>query len=387
MKKILKILMVSLLGIIGGGILFFAISNLTLPTKSGVVDHLSDGDKARLAEFYHLRERLGDEVWPEWGGVDIPVILHNEAYAFLVNYPGDPTPGWVKVPSGEIRGSDWEAVPHDNYYGEVYSRQPITDLEKTPENFTVKVGDKWVVTLHTYEYAAIDFYDGFKDELPGFLRSIFPYRLFWRLLIPNSETYVGALAHESFHAFQGMTAPERLADAEKASAIEGNYPWDGQAVEDAWQFEVDILYEAVQAGDTAQKKALAQQFLAQRSQRRDELGFSDLQIDYEREREWLEGLAKYAELSIQLQAAQDSSYSPALEVVSDPDFKDYKKTERYYSGQVSEVTRMASQGGETRFYYTGFCISLLLDDLSPGWKQQAFSSGNYLEDLLAKAVE
>jgi hypothetical protein len=121
--------------------------------------------------------------------------------------------------------------------------------------------------------------------------------------------------------------------------------------------------------------------------RRSELDFTEDQIAYEREREWLEGLAKYVELSIQLQAASNSSYTPAADIIGSPDFQRYEKTERYFSRQISEVTRMASQGGETRFYYTGFCIGLLLDELSPGWEEKAFSTGEYLEDLLATAVD
>jgi len=387
MKKVLKRIFAVLLIMIGGLIAISALSNINLPTQSKVVNYLSDGDKARLAEFFHLRQRLGNQVWPGWGDSDSPVILHNEAYAFLINFDGQPPKGWIKVPLGELRGGEWEEVRNDQFLGQVYYRQPITDPEKTPENFTVLVGDQWVATLQTYEFAAIDFYDGFKDQLPGFLRPIFPYRLFWSLLIPNSEAYIGALAHESFHSVQGVSVADRLSQAEEAAVIEGSYPWEGQAVTEAWQIELDLLFDAVNTDDLIQKKELAQQFLAQRNQRRETLGFSEEHIAYEKEREWLEGLAKYAELALQLEASQNSDYAPAPQAINDPDFDNYSRTERYFSQQVTEVTRMASQGGETRFYYTGLCIGLLLDELAPDWKNQIFSSGVYLEDLLAVAIQ
>ena len=41
-------------------ILVSALSNLGLPTRSTVVDRLSDPEKARLTEVFHLRKALGE---------------------------------------------------------------------------------------------------------------------------------------------------------------------------------------------------------------------------------------------------------------------------------------------------------------------------------------
>ena len=91
--KLTKIILYSILeltvlciGIIG----YLALSNWNLPTHSQVVDRLSDLEKARLAEAIHLRHNLGDQVWPGWGDADIPFIIYNKSYAFLVNYPTPP---------------------------------------------------------------------------------------------------------------------------------------------------------------------------------------------------------------------------------------------------------------------------------------------------------
>ena len=95
-RKIIKVVLAALLGfsILCVGIIgFLALSNRRLPTRSQVVDRLSDLEKARLAEAIHVRQTLGDEVWPGWGQVDIPFIVYNEEYAFLVGYP-DPADGW-----------------------------------------------------------------------------------------------------------------------------------------------------------------------------------------------------------------------------------------------------------------------------------------------------
>ncbi|NBD35328.1 MAG: hypothetical protein GVY30_04945 [Chloroflexi bacterium] len=384
---------------IGGGLLGLlvliiavtAVRNRSLPTHSSVVDYLSDLEKARLAELFHLRATLGDEVWPGWGAAEIPVIVHNEAYAFLVGYPGEtPPPGWVKVPHEEHRGGPWEIVPEDTFQGQPYYRQPISSPDKTPENFTVLVGERWVATLQTKEYAAVVFYNEFREELPGFLRPIFPYRLMWGMLIDSTETYVGGLAHETFHAYQGLEAKSRLYAAEQAMAFENRYPWENDVLEQRWQEELSLLHQAVEASSEAEARDLAEQFLAQRAARRamevENEGMTTQGIDFERQREWLEGLAKYAELSIGLEAARTPSYEPVTFLEADPAFKHYNTRERYWSRQVGEIQRMQNRSGDVRFYYSGMAQAVLLDRLMPGWKAHVWDEDVWLEDLLAEAV-
>jgi flagellar basal body-associated protein FliL len=75
------------LGVIGFLLLVVAasaISNLGLPQYSTTLNHLSDLDKARLSEVRHLRTALGDSTWPGWSEADIPLIIYNEQYAFLL---------------------------------------------------------------------------------------------------------------------------------------------------------------------------------------------------------------------------------------------------------------------------------------------------------------
>src|SRR5512143_242188 len=184
-----------------------ALSNLGLPQHTAYVDRLSYLEKARLSEVLHLRRWLGEGVWPGWGGAHIPVMVYNEQYAFLVDYP-DPPAGWYKMPMREARGGPWEAVPGDLFEGRPYYRTPIADPNKTPEGFTVLVGDRWVATFQTREYSEVSFYQGLRSELPPLIAGVAPVRLAWLLLMGKTESYVASLEHESFHAFEGMLAPE-----------------------------------------------------------------------------------------------------------------------------------------------------------------------------------
>lgn len=361
-----------------------AVSNAGLPARSEVVDRLSEVEKARLAEAIHLRQALGDSVWPQWGQQAIPLLVYNEAFAFLVGVQ-DPPAGWVRMPQNEHRGGSWEAVPNDLFEGQVYYRQPLPDPAITPENFTVRVGDQWVATMMTKEYAEVAFYDDLREQLPPGLNAIMPYRLMWNAIMGDSETYIGGLEHESFHALQGTQAAGRLAEAETANRNEADYPWDDAALGEAWKVETHLLVRAIRTPSDAEAAALVRQFLAERDERRATAELSPALVDYERQREWLEGLAKYAELAIQRQAASASGYTPLPALAADPDFKAYATREQFWSAQLGEVTRTAGREGETRFYYSGMAQAVLLDRLLPGWKERAFDRGVTLEDLLREA--
>ena len=362
------------------------LSNLTLPSESSVTERLSDLDKARLAEATHLRKSLGGEVWPGWGEADIPIIVHNEGFAFLVGYP-EPPAGWVMEPRQEVRGGAWELVPQDDFMGQPYYRQQLTDAAKTPENFTVRVGERWAATLQTKEYSFIRFVDGFGGELPSIVRAIFPYRLMWKPLGGDSEAYIAGLVHEAFHSYQGSTAYERFAKAENAAGSEVNYPWGDEHVVDAWQAEMEILAKAGQVKSRDAAKDLARRFLEKRAERRAMGRLDPGLVEYELQREWLEGLAKYAELSITRMAATEPGYTASAALAEDPDFHDYASRERFWRLQFQELKRMTNHRGEIRFYYTGMAQAVLLDWLAEGWKLRAFEEGVFLEELLREAID
>lgn len=363
-----------------------ALSNLGLPKHSRVVKTLNEVEKARIAEAYHLRSELGDEVWPGWGEAEIPLIVYNEEFAFLIGFPGEPPAGWTMVPSGEQRGGSWEKVPEDAFFGQEYFRQRLTSPDETPENFTVRVGETWAATLMTREYARIRMAADMQEELPPVLSSMIPYRLLWKLLLGASETYIGGIAHESFHAYQGISALEQFREAESVHAQGEYYPWKEEAFVESWSKELDKLAEAVFASSPEESRKLAADFIKMREERRRSADLAPELINYERQREWIEGTAKYAELTLQRKAGADADYQPLEAVAVDPDFSRYQDRERYWKGQVQELKRTESREGDSRFYYTGFAQGVLLDKFLPGWKTRLWTEEIWIEELLAEAV-
>ncbi len=361
------------------------LSNTNLPKQSPVVDRLSNLQKARLTETIHLRESLGDTSWPGFGKADIPYAFYNEQYAFLVGYP-QPPDGWTMMPRQERRGGAWEAVPDDTFEGQGYYRQLLANPEKTPENFTVLIGDRWAATMQTQEFSEISFYQGFAQDLPPVVDQVFPLRLAWKFIMGNTENYIGGLEHEAFHAFVGSVVPQRLADAENVMSFESQYPFDDPSLDQAWRQEMGVLVQAAQAKTEDEARQLARQFLALRDARRSAAKLSPDLVNLERQREWLEGLAKYNELNLGLLAGTTPGYQPAAEISQDPAFHKYGDRQKFWSEQLDEAKQTQGRSGETRFYYAGNAIAVLLDRLSPGWKEHALTGNLFLEDLLREAA-
>lgn len=388
MRKFLKVL-ISVFGVLLGLcfllVAILAIGNLRLPQRSPVIESLSADDKIRLAEYLQFREQLGDTVWPGWGAANIPIILYNEEYAFLIGYP-DPPDGWVKVPAGIERGTDWELVPDDAFMGESYYRQRLVDPDLTPEAFTVMVGDRWVSSMPTLDWFQISLMGQIRQDLPAFVRPIFPYRLFIGQLVSGSDQYISLSAHEAFHSYQGMMAPRKFAEAELVNQSADQYPWDEQSLQDDWQEELDVLADALRSTDRVQTIDLVRQFLDLRAARRQAASLSVELVAYEQNREWLEGLARYAELEIWRQASK-GDYVPVPETSLLNDFKEYEAFEDRWSRELDQISRMVSDQGDGRFYYTGMAQAFLLDQLWPEWKLRAFDDNIWMDDLLIVVIQ
>jgi hypothetical protein len=342
-----------------------ALSNRNLPAGPVDTGRLDPLDKARLAETLHLKQGLGDAVWTGWAETDIPILIWNRDYAFLVGYPDPP--------------ANWQAVPQDTFQGQVYFCQPTGE----PQNFAVRVGDRWVASMATkYETDAFVI-EMIRDVLPAPLKPVIPYRL----LIQPSEVQMSAVLHETFHVYQALVALERLDKAE-ASHADGEQYWEMDvAMHKEWRQEIDLLSRALKAKSEEQAATLVRQFLEQRERRRAAHGIDASLADYERQFEWEEGLAKYVELMIWRKAYHTENYEPLQIVADDPSFKGYATFEQRWSQEIGQMKRQAGQEGETRFYYTGMAQAVLLDRLLPGWKEQILSENIWLETLLAEAVE
>jgi len=362
-----------------------ALYNQTLSSTSSVTERLTATQKAYIAEYFNLQENVIKEIWPGIGETQIPVIVYNEEYAFLVGME-DPEAGWLKVPYDTHHGSEWSEMEDDRFEGGVYYYQHLPDPSVTPENFTAKVGSVWVSTLQTREYAEVSFYNGFKNELPPLISQVFPYKIFWNLVMGDAESYVSAMIHEAFHAYQGMYSGEKFSKAEFFAGRSDDYPWHLEMNINGWNNEAEMLLKAYESESKADVQRYIGEYILERDERRRRAELTDEMIEYEKNREWLEGLAKYTELKIGMVAGTLPGYEPVDEIRGLSDFRNYTNREKHFRNQLNEAARAVNRSGENRFYYTGMLQAMLLDRIYPDWKKKIFNNGIFPEDLLRDAV-
>lgn len=384
--RLILVIILSLAGLCLASLAVSFLFNAFTPRPETALDRLSELDKARLAEAFQVRQTLGSQILPGWGEADIPVIVYNQAYLFLVGLP-EPAEGWVKVPQGTHLGQPWERVPEDTFLGQPYYRQTYEQPDGHTQAFTVRVGERWVASLATYDWMKASMTAQIQGDLPSVLRAVLPVRLFVDQLVPDSDTYIRLIAHESVHAYQGMVTTARLNESERINNVNGaSYPSQDEAFSADWQTELNLLNQAMLAETSDETAALVRDFLMQRAARRENANLPPKLIELEQTREWEEGIAKYAELSIAMLAAESSIYTPSEALAADEEFKFYRNAVRNWEREIQQIRRMSKDDGDGRFYYSGFAQAALLDRLAPGWEDQLFTEGVWLEDLLAEAL-
>ncbi len=392
-RKKRKWFLLVLLGLIGlclSFVVITAIMNLFIPDNSKSPDRLSEEMITHVLEAEHLKQQVGDQVFPGFQSAEIPTLLFNEQHAFLLDMQ-NPATGWTRVPQGSQRGGEWQPMPAlDAYPQEAYYRTDYdnADPDQGPDAFTVRIGENYVTSLPTAEWFRLDLMNQFRNDLPDFLKPVFPYQLIAYIFFPNTDTYLSLIHHESFHSYQAIWAPERFDQAEWDGIQLGDqYPWYDQSGIDAWQTELDLLQAALKAEDEEAVRQLAQQFLAQRTTRRRLMNLSADLIRYENQREWVEGMARYAELETWRLASLDENYQPLDKIQKDSKFKDYRTFRDRWSRELDQIPRMATNEGDGRFYYTGMAQAYILDQLHPSWKLTLAADPMLnLEDLLEQAM-
>ena len=354
---------------------YFAFTNRIFSDRSSPIDRLSQNELIRLQEIDHLRTTLGNEIWPGFGEQDIPIILYNEAYVFLRGLD-ETQPGWKTVPFFRQMGSQWSSIGSDSLSR--YYRQPIKSSDQIPEAFTVQVGDKYVASMTTKQWTGIKLTQLIKNDIPAFLRPVFPYSVIRNKF--NSDWHISSIIHESFHSFQAEIALERVRSAESANTFAGSYPWKNPDFREAWHKERMILGTILKTPEEDKFRSLTIEWLRIREQRRDHYNDSKL-TNYEKEREWLEGLAKYAEVRSWLLASDPINYQPLAEISADPDFDHYSEGKKNRNREIKQL-QSDLNFNDTIFYYSGWAQAEILDRLAPNWKLKAFQPTVYLDELI-----
>ena len=363
---------------------FIATRNLNLAFQIDENGKLSDLDKAEIEEFFRLQKQLGDSVWPGYGKADIPVILYNKEWAFLVGCKSPPD-GWRKVPGMNLYGTKWELVAGDNIFGLNYYRQRL-ESGNNPQAFTVKVGEKWVACMTTIEWTRTKLENDIKKNIPSAQKDNLLLKKMVSIMGGNLDKHISMIVHESFHAFQATRDFNRFKASESTFPWNKEYLWKDIPFNKAWKEEMALLIKAFESKDDAYAKRAIAQYLEMRNKRYRDSKLTPELIRLEQLKEWEEGMAKYMELALWKFASSSSAYVPADALKYDPSFEQYKSFNQAMSRELMNC-RMQPQGDDTRFYYAGMLQAFLLDRFYPEWKQQAFNTDIFPDMLLASIGE
>ena len=140
--------------------------------------------------------------------------------------------------------------------------------------------------------------------------------------------------------------------------------------------EGQALVNALQATDQQATRDAAARFLKLRQTRRAE------QVQniaaYEQTTEWIEGLARYAEVALMLHASRAASNQAIT----------YPAAAEIWQPFLDQLAKPAASpdGFRGRYYLLGAGQAFLLDRLLPDWKTQVLNEKQSLETVLAQAL-
>jgi hypothetical protein len=326
------------------------------PEEVEIPARLNPEDKAQVIESLRAIRMFGSDVWPGLDEAPVPLILFNDRFEFLIGHPDPPSP--------------WKAVDDDMLQGHPYHRRAMEQSQA----FAVPVGNLWAASLNTLSHMAISMEEEMKENVP-------PEKLtpaFIKMMTPTPAQHAIYLLHEAFHAYQALRFSDRFQRANEVYGSEEQYPFEDDGFKTAWNTEGSLLVSALREKDESERLALIGKFLEVRSRRRSEASLAPELVDFERELEWLEGLAKYAEMRFAELCASDDKSARS---------KDYRIVRnRTRMDFYSRLNRLGELKGDLRFYLSGAAQAMILDLISPEWKQEMIRRSNIgLEDMLQTA--
>jgi hypothetical protein len=328
-----------------------------LPRTGEDLVRLEPEDKAQVSESLRVKKLFGSRVWPGLGEALIPLILFNERFEFLIAHP-DPPASWAVVDGDALQGRPY------------YSRE-----QEQSQAFAVPVGDLWAGSMTTFSHMSSSMEEEIKENVPQ--EKLTP--AFIKMMTPTPAQHVVYVLHEAFHAFQAARFSDRFRKANGVYVSEERYSFEDAGFIEAWNTEGSLFVSALREKDESERLALIRKFLEVRSRRRSAASLAPGLVDFERELEWLEGLAKYAEMRFAELCASDEG---------GPWFKDYRIVRnRTRMDFYSRLNNLGEQKGDLRFYLSGAAQAMILDLISPEWKQEIIRQPDIgLEDLLQAAA-
>lgn len=332
---------------------------------------------AEAAEVWKLIGTPNNPVWPGWDASKTPLLIYLPGQQdVLINHPHPPAgflpykslaefPGsWVAVKNGPtILGSDGQNTSKE--IDGVRTLVVADTLSNMRSRIASLLGD---TTPAAEKIQALDFSDFATD----------PY------------DQLSVVVHEAFHVYQHTQAPNKIAN----EMLLLQYPVLSVQNNVGFAQEGAALVEALRAPDPTSRRQAALRWLAIRKDRRSAL--PPKAVEYEDGCEFNEGLAKYTGFRLfevlegrtpgsSLSLAQGFHGYADLNPQRDELLQKMLKNMR---GEVSVNNDAFGTGPvRMRLYYSGMAIGVMLDRLSPAWKERIFAPDASLTTLVEEALK
>jgi hypothetical protein len=315
---------------------------------------LLEQDKDMVKGVINIKKEPGDQIWQGFAGAEIPLVIFNDQYEFLIGKPEE---------------SGWEEVTVDSINGVAYYRRPA----RNPQYFAIRIGKKWAGEVGTLNLLNREYLTGIKTGMPFPLNSLIPYNFF----IFKTDMQVVTAIHEMFHAWQAETAPLKFQQANSVYKYEKYYPYENEEFNKQWNKEGEKLKEALAAENKAEQIKLIREFLAIRKERRANITMSPALIGFEKKLEWLEGLAKYAEVKAYELAASRGNTAGGIT---------FNESLPYHRQELNPGSGLGKYDGDYRFYISGMAQARLLGQFGIDWQRRVMEENVFLEDILREVV-
>ena len=365
MKTIKYFLIISLLALSGWPAAAMPPEASAVFEKAGV--KLSDVDLYRVAEVYNFWEQKGESIWPGVDMTTVPVqFVFPEKLDVLIGHPSPPE-GCVKE---DLK------LPALN---KTFCHRP--DRKFLYGASTGREGKEMAVSVNT-----LDVFDEYVNGLmqkqkPGAEKFSKPYNV-----------YLGELAHELTHAYQGYEG-RHLPAGERSGPLKltkVDYPYQDGETCLLLGLEGRILSDIMDETAPEKLTELWRDFLAVRGERRGRLPREMSAI--ERIMELREGTAQYVGWSVSY--GRNDEVKPLPETAGDPRFEGYSSSDtlRAMLKNRLAVLELPSQSRWMLYVYTtGTALAYNLDKAAPGWKKGLFRrvSGikTGLDDLITASIK
>jgi hypothetical protein len=341
MKKILKRLWLGFLFLFAGLIIVLLTNNLVnraiysrLVTDA---EELTEEEILQVKEVYMYLNLHGENILPGFHGRDIDLIIYNEAYEFLI--------------CTQRTDSEWVFLEYNKMLEKNIYRKNVDN----PQAFAVYTNDRWTGSMATKAHFTKSIITSLGDA------GLFGYLIPPQVFVTDKEHYMSLIIHEMTHALQGKRAEARLISNQTIHNVNSTYE-DNAIFFELIKEEAKYIELAMKSENNEDTLSYTEKFLQTRKKRREECGLSSDEISKEKEFEWLEGLARYAEYA-------SSSRSKAL-----------------IRKNLTNIEAKMSEGGDEKYYALGMAEAMVLDKLVRNWKPEVFEDGFTLEGALEKAL-